>query len=244
MVLSNELVGKGAWGEVKVAKFRGLKVAAKYLHEAINSSYYQQQFRREMDVSAKLRHPNVLLFIGATHENNPLILTELMATSLRRELEKGGITRPHVLTISQQVSCALMYLHQWQPHPIIHRDISSANVLLDPLSDGWRAKVSDYGSANFMNAARTVGPGAAIYAAPEACSADAQSPAMDVFSFGVLLLEMCLQNFPNAGKAQRVADLKRINWPAMATIIEKCTHENKNARLYMSGVKTMIDRLN
>ena len=243
MILSNELVGKGAWGEVKVAKFRGLKVAAKCIHESINSPYYQQQFKREMDIAAKLRHPNLLLFIGATQGNKPLILTELMSTSLRKELEKGAVTRPHVVTISQDVSCGLMYLHEWKPQPIIHRDISSANVLLELLSNGWRAKVSDYGSANFMNAARTVGPGAAVYAAPEACSADAQSPAMDVFSFGVLLIEMCLQKLPVGGKEQRTAEIKLINWPAMVTIIGKCTHENKFARPCMSGVKVMIDRL-
>ena len=78
-----------------------------------------------------------------------------MPTSLHKELGKLGFEMPrvHITSISQDVGHALCYLHQWQPHPIIHRpDISSANVLLEPLPNGcWRAKVSDYGSANFMN---------------------------------------------------------------------------------------------
>ena len=120
-----------------------------------------------MTIAAKLCHPNLLLFIGATREGNLVILTELMPTSLRRELERGEVPRVHITTISQDVACGLCYLHKWKPYPIIHRDISSGNVLLEPLLNGWRAKVSDYGSANFMNDVTTAGPGCPAYAAPE-----------------------------------------------------------------------------
>ena len=150
--LTEEVVGRGGWGEVRVATFCDLRVAAKFLYDIILSDYNRRQFVREMTIAAKLRHPHLLLFIGATREGQAIILTELMATSLRRELEKGEMPRVHITSISQDVGCALCYLHQWQPNPIIHRDISSANVLLEPLPNGcWRAKVSDYGSANFMN---------------------------------------------------------------------------------------------
>ena len=77
-----------------------------------------------------------------------------------------------------------------RPDPIIHRDVSSANVLLNPTKDrAWIAKLSDYGSANYARSAVTQGPGNAAYAAPDAL----QTPAMDVYSFGVLLLEMCVR---------------------------------------------------
>ena len=62
---------------------------------------------------------------------------------------------------------AINYLHQKEP-PIIHRDISSGNVLLWRQGDQWRGKVSDYGSANFIQHTMTVGPGAPSYIAPEA----------------------------------------------------------------------------
>ena len=105
------------------------------------------------------------------------------------------------------MACGLSYLHQWKPHPIIHRDISSGNVLLEPLPNSWRAKVSDYGSANFMNlVSSTVGPGCPAYSAPEASFPHQHSPKMDVYSFGVLLVEICLQELPEARPDQRGGD--------------------------------------
>ena len=154
------VLGKGGWGEVKVAHFRGLKVAAKCLHEVIISPYNMSVFSREMNIASKMRHPNLLQFIGATTEGNPIILTELMPTSLRKELESRGLAYPAILSISVDVACALNYLHLFKPHPILHRDVSSANVLLQPMGvgHGWRAKVSDYGSANLQPLARTNTP--------------------------------------------------------------------------------------
>ena len=172
MELTEKVLGRGdCWGEVKVAKFRGLRVAAKFLHDMIISEYNQQwlvshsddytalisaETEKVLEIAAKIRHPNLLLFIGATREGEAVILTELMPTSLRRELQRQDMPRVQITSIAQDVACALRYLHQWRPSPIIHRDISSANVLLEPLSNGWRAKVSDFGSANFMNAVATI----------------------------------------------------------------------------------------
>ena len=79
--LTEKVLGRGGWGEVKVANFRGLRVAA------ILSDYNRQQFTREMTIASKIRHPNLLLFIGATREEEAVILTELMPIRLRRELE-------------------------------------------------------------------------------------------------------------------------------------------------------------
>ena len=105
-----------------------------------------------MDIASRIRHPNLLQFIGAITEDSPIILTELMPTSLRKELEKSGpLSYQAILSISLDVACALNYLHLLKPHPIIHRDVSSANVLLQPMGgydNSLRAKLSDYGSAN------------------------------------------------------------------------------------------------
>ena len=129
--------GKGGY------KFRGLHVAAKCLYQVILSDYNLRQFTREMTIAAKLRHLNLLLFIGATREGEPVILTELMSTNLRRELERRKMPRVHISSISQDVARTLCYLHHWKPYPIIHHDISSGNVLLEPLPNGWQAKLSD-----------------------------------------------------------------------------------------------------
>ena len=189
--LTGPELGRGGWATVSVATFRGARVAAKCVHNAIISRHNVQLFRREMDMASRIRHPNLLQFIGATNVGEMVILTELMPTSLRRELEIEHLPPRQAISISLDVARALNYLHLMQPHSLIHRDISSANVLLEPLSnDLWRAKVSDYGTVNLLQQLDTICPGNPTYAAPEANDPNQQSTKMDIFSFGALLLEM------------------------------------------------------
>ena len=228
--LTEEERGRGGWAVVKVANFRRTRVAAKCFYQQILVSRYNRQLsNREMNMAARLRHPNLVQFIGASLEGEPIILTELMSTSLRAELEKGPIEHAHITSISLDVARALNYLHLMQPHPIIHRDISSANVLLDPLPDNqWKAKVSDYGSVNLLRELRTVGPGSPVYAAPEASIPAEQSPKMDIFSFGVLLVEMLTDEFPTEDARQRLLD--SINNAGFLDLIRRCLSEERERR--------------
>ena len=167
--LTSKFLGKGGWGSVVEGKYCGCSVAVKQIHELILSPYNRKLFEREMDIASRCRHPCLLQFIGATNdEGNPLFVTELMETSLRTLLEQRALSEAEMSFISLDVARALNYLHQKQPSPIIHRDISSANVLLWRQGEHWRGKVSDYGTANFMQQTMTVAPGAMIYSAPEA----------------------------------------------------------------------------
>ena len=93
ITVTGEVLGRGGWGEVKVGVFRGTRVAVKTLYEVIVNDYYLQLFSREMDVASRVRHPNLLQFIGATKVGQLMIITELMPTSLRRELEKHSLLR-------------------------------------------------------------------------------------------------------------------------------------------------------
>ena len=233
--MSDEVLGKGGWGEVKVAKFRGLRVAAKCLHEVILSSYNISVFTREMEIAARVRHPNLLQFIGATREGTPIILSELMPTSLRKELETGPLPYPAVLTISQDIACGLNYLHLFKPDPILHRDVSTANILLTRGDYSWRAKVSDYGSANLQPMiGRTVNPGNPVYSAPEAGVPRDHSPAMDVYSYGVVLIEMMICRIPVV--AQRQLHINSIRRPMFKALIERCLKENRRERPTMSEI--------
>ena len=139
------------------------------MYELILSDHNRRLFEREMSIAARCRHPCLLQFIGATNdEGSPLFVTELMESSLRALLEQRPLSSLEVSVISLDVARALNYLHLKKPSPIIHRDISSANVLLWRQADQWRGKVSDYGTANVLQQTMTVGPGALIYSAPEA----------------------------------------------------------------------------
>ena len=73
-----------------------------------------------------------------------------MPTSLRKELETSPLSYCAVLVISQDIACVLNYIRLFKPDPILHGDVSTANVLLTHGDYNWRANVSDYGSANLQ----------------------------------------------------------------------------------------------
>ena len=234
--LKDEELGRGGWGVVKVAEFRAICVAAKCLYGQIVSNYNRLLFIREMNMAARVRHPNLLQFIGATLHGELIILTELMPTSVRRELENERTFSPKQITsISLDVVRALNYLHLMHPTPIIHRDISSANILLEPgPNNSWKAKVSDYGSVNLLQRLRTATPGNPTYAAPEAENATLQSSKMDIFSFGVLLVEMCTACFPDVADREHL--IRSIQQPHMVVLIRRCLAEDRDERPSASDI--------
>ena len=128
-------------------------------------------FEREVKIASRCRHPCLLQFIGATNDEEGLLLvTELMDRSLRSLYEERPLTEREISVISLDVAQALNYLHQNKPDPIIHRGISSSNVLLWRQGDDCRGKVSDYGTANFVRQCGIDDTGAAIYCATGALS--------------------------------------------------------------------------
>lgn len=244
--LEKEELGTGGWATVKIATFRHLRVAAKHMHQVIISDYNRALFVREMNMAARMRHPNIVQFIGANIEGEALILTELMPTSLRAQYGKQTLTYPQVISISEDVARGLNYLHLMKPDPIIHRDISSANVLLEPLRDNkWRAKICDCGSANFVQRTNTAGPGNPTYAAPEADTPKLQSTKMDVYSYGILLLETNTQRFPDPRTRELLFNMLG-HRPEMVTLIRHCMEVAPNDRPSMEEIlvrlEDMMDR--
>ena len=233
-------LGRGGWAIVSVATFRGVRVAAKTIHRQIISHHNVQLFRREMNMAARLRHPNLVQFIGATMEGNMVILTELMPTSLRAQLQRDVYMPPNVvMSVSLDVARALNYLHQMQPDPIIHRDISSANVLLEPIQSWqWRAKLSDYGTVNLFHQLETVNPGSPVYAAPEANNPRLQSTKMDIYSFGALMVEMLTGQLPTP--EDRPALLLKVHHDQLLDLIRRCLRERAQDR---PDAKTFIGEL-
>ena len=240
--MTSETLGGGGWGEVKVAEFRGMRVAAKVLFRQLQSPYYHNIFIREMNMASRVRHPNLVQFIGASMDTEKVILMELMPTSLRQHLADNAPSIPSTAfrcSISLDVARALNYLHLMQPDPIIHRDISSANVLLEPLPNRlWRAKVTDYGSVNLQNQLTTKNPGNPVYSAPETSDPSMQTTKMDIFSFGVLLVEMCTVQFPEV--ATREAMIRSIRERHWVDMIRGCIQENQQERPSASWIITQL----
>ena len=240
--MTDEELGKGSYGLVKVGIFRGLKVAVKSLHEKIASEYNESHFKREMGIASLLHHPNLVQFIGAKIGCNPLILTELMTTSLYKERKRCRLSKPQILDIAIQVALALNYLHLQKPRPLIHRDISSPNVLLDPKGAGlFKAKVSDYGSFVLAQESCTVLPGNPRYSAKEARDPEKHGPAMDVYSYCILVMEMTIDEMPESTIAERKKQISCVTWTPMKILIKNGTKDDFENRPSMAEI---LDHLN
>ena len=241
--LTGPELGVGTWATVTVGKFRGINVAAKIMHNQIISHDNILNFQREMNIAAQLQHPNLIQFIGATIEDDVMVLTELMSTSLRSQLDIEEYFQPKLVNaISLDVACALNFLHLIEPDPIIHLNISSANVLLQELpSSMWRAKLTDFCSVNVFCQHYTDNLGSSAYAAPEAAANHCHpSPKMDIFSFGVLILEMLTGRLPVPDG--RPSLLLNVHHEQLLRLIIRCLSDNTENRPSASDVIAELRR--
>ena len=242
--LSSNILGTGGWGYVKEATFRGRQVAAKCLHEEIISPHNQQRFTKEMKISARCRHKNLVEFIGAVPDHPAIIVIEMMDCTLRFALGNGRIIPNHIHPICIDVAEGLVYLHSLQLHPLIHRDVSAPNVLLKAVGTGWIAKLCDLGSAQFANIVQTLGPGCVLYAAPEVRQSDTvlkQTEKVDVYSYGVLLIEILTREMPAGTISQLITFLIPI-WPQFVSIIQRCTNADPTKRPTMKEVINLLNK--
>ena len=247
VILTREELGRGSYATVNVGTFRDLRVAVKSLHTIIISDYNLALFSREMSIASRVRHPNLVQFIGATKLGNPLILTELMSTSLHREIRNTQLTKQQILSIAQDVALGLNYLHLFKPQPIVHRDVSSPNVLLKPSTGpaGYEAKVADYGTAKLIqeDSSGTVMPGNPAYAAPEARDPNQHSPAMDVYSYSVLLMEITLHSPPEMTTVGRERQSHNVSWSLMKSLIQRGLDTTHQRHPIMSQVIESLKEL-
>ena len=242
--LSSRILGTGGWGVVQEATYKGRRVAAKTIHEEIVSDHNQSLFLKEIQMMAKCHHKNLVEFIGAVPEEPAIIVIELMHSTLRSALKKGTISLPQVQPACVNIAEGLRYLHNIRPKPIIHRDVSAANVLLKAIEEGgWIAKLSDFGSAQFAHLAQTPGPGAAVYAAPEVTGPPHQQTVkIDVYSYGVLLVEVLTKSIPTGSIAAHLRSLEA-KWPQYVAISRKCVNTNPNQRPAMTDILTDLKKI-
>ena len=250
-VETQKRIGVGGWGTVSEGTVR---VAVKELHELLLSQHNVDRVQREMRMLAQVRHPNLVQFIGvvfdeAAHElrETPMIITELLEMNLRTAYEMK--LEFNKISIFQDVARALNYLHS-RHDPIIHRDISAPNVLLEALPNHtWRAKVSDLGSANLAKLAHTKAEGAIIYAAPETMPHQIHIPGapkplqttkVDVYSYGILLCEVGTSRFPDPDDYQDMLEQVQREWPSLYDLIVSCTRTNPAERPAMAEVPARL----
>ena len=204
----DECLGSGAYGKVCKAKLNELLCAAKLLHAILfesddpQSPTIQRRFVQECQILQMIRHPNVVQYLGVTHDPQsglPILLMELLDENLTDFLERSdGPIQYHVqVNLWYDIALALTYLHSKH---IIHRDLSGNNVLLIA---GSRAKVTDFGMSMLTGVDTTKCrlthcPGNAAYMSPEALiEPPIYSEKLDVFSSGVVAIQIITGKFPN-----------------------------------------------
>ena len=204
-------LGRGAYGMVEEVEIPGAICAAKIIHEALlrmgNEDEVRsitEKFVRECCLMSSLRHPHVVQFLGVCFlpsSQLPALVMEKLVVSLHELLE----TNPNIplatkRSVLHDVARGLVYLHSLTP-PIIHRDLTAKNVLLN---SAMVAKLADLGVARIVDirqgqlaASLTQAPGTVVYMPPEALEPDANyDTKLDIFSFGNLALFTLTQVFP------------------------------------------------
>ena len=203
-------LGAGSYGGVCKARCDGLPCAAKIMHPTLfdlrdpGTVSYLQRFEEECRLLSSARHPNVVQYLGTYRDPEtrlPILLMELCDESLCRFLERSPRPIPYHIqvNIAHDIALALVYLHL---NNITHRDLTGNNVLMIA---GVCAKVTDFGmsklaSVNPRMTPLTLCPGNVQYMSPEALEEPpSYTHKLDVFSFGVLLVQIMTRQFPNPG---------------------------------------------
>ena len=222
VTLTEKTLGSGSYGTVEEVALAGALCAAKKVHGFLTkvdpkwlakdmANRNMQKFVSECKMMNRLRHPNIVQFLGIWISQADLYLVmEKMLTSLHDMLEPDDQPKPNIplglkYSILQDIAQGLAYLHKQNP-PVIHRDLSARNVLLN---SAMVAKIADMGMARIMpdkNAATmTKQPGASVYMPPEALE-DRYDTAIDLFSLGVVAMFLLTQEFPKDLKPATYTD--------------------------------------
>ena len=199
--LTDTELGHGSYATVLQLDYMGLKCAGKKIHELLlkqgDSAYTVRRFEEECRLLSQVRHPNIVQFLGVHFQEGvtaPILVMEFLPTNLTSCIEQYGILPKEIsYSILHDVALGLCYLHGQTP-PIIHRDLSSNNVLLSP---NMTAKISDLGVARILNltplqvSRMTETPGTPAYMPPEVMVASPKyDTSIDLFSYGIMMVHV------------------------------------------------------
>ncbi|XP_069370961.1 mitogen-activated protein kinase kinase kinase 7 isoform X2 [Paralichthys olivaceus] len=189
-----EVVGRGAFGVVCKAKWKGKDVAIK----TIESESERKAFIVELRQLSRVNHPNIVKLYGSC--NNPVCLVMEYAEggSLYNVLHGAEplpyYTASHAMSWCLQCSQGVAYLHGMKPKALIHRDLKPPNLLL--VAGGTVLKICDFGTACDIQTHMTNNKGSAAWMAPEVFEGNNYSEKCDVFSWGIILWEVITRRKP------------------------------------------------
>jgi tetratricopeptide (TPR) repeat protein/TolB-like protein len=236
-------IGKGGMGEVFEAEdleLHGEHVAIKTVLPAIAADPEMiAQFKREIQLSRRVTHPNVCRIFDLVYDQRPsgaiafltmeLLDGEPLSTFIRK---KGALSAEQVVPLARQMAEGLDAAHKVG---VVHQDFKPGNVMISPAKDGegYHAVITDFGLAhNLRETERRAGKsaGTPAYMAPEQIEGKSITPATDVYALGVVLYELFTQHWPYTGgtpeelqrkKLEEVPVLPTMYAPKLSPVIER-----------------------
>ena len=247
-------IGEGGYGPVYSASLDHTPVAIKVLRP--DAQQGRKQFQQEVEVLSCIRHPNMVLLLGACPEYGCLVYEYMENGSLEDRLYRRGGTPTlpwsQRFRISAEIATALLFLHQTKPEPLVHRDLKPANILLDR---NYVSKISDVGLARLVPPAvadsvtqyrLTATAGTFCYIDPEYQQTGKLGVKSDIYSLGVLLLQVITARPPmglthhvekaiESGTFAQMLDITVKDWPVedalgFAKLSLNCTEMRRRDR--------------
>ncbi|PON71718.1 Phosphorylase kinase, gamma catalytic subunit [Parasponia andersonii] len=253
-------IGEGGYGPVFKGKLDHTAVAIKLLRP--DAAQGRKQFQQEVEVLCCIRHPNMVLLLGACPEYGCLVYEYMNNGSLDDRLFRRGNSPPlswrRRFKIASEVATALLFLHQTKPEPLVHRDLKPGNILLDR---NFVTKISDVGLARLVPPSvadqvtqyhMTSAAGTFCYIDPEYQQTGKLTTKSDIYSFGILLLQIITARPPmglahhvkkaiEKGRLADVLDPAVPDWPieetlAFANLALNCAELRKKDRPELGSV--------
>ncbi|XP_073308910.1 serine/threonine-protein kinase STY46-like [Primulina huaijiensis] len=247
-------VASGSYGDLYKGTYCSQEVAIKILKTERLNTELQKEFAQEVYIMRKVRHKNVVQFIGAcTKPPNLCIVTEFMSGGSVYDYlhkQRGTFKLPSLLKVAIDVSKGMNYLHQ---NNIIHRDLKAANLLMD---ENEVVKVADFGVARVKTetGVMTAETGTYRWMAPEVIEHKPYDHKADVFSFGVVLWELLTGKLPYeyltplqaavgvVQKGLRPTIPKHTN-PKLSELLERCWQQDPTLRPDFSELTEILQKI-
>ncbi|XP_016207235.2 U-box domain-containing protein 35-like isoform X1 [Arachis ipaensis] len=261
-------IGEGGYGPVFKGQLDHTPVAIKILRP--DASQGRRQFHQEVEVLCSIRHPNMVLLLGACPDYGCLVYEFMDNGSLEDRLIRKNNTPPlswpKRFEIAAEIATALLFLHQAKPEPIVHRDLKPANILLDR---NFVSKISDVGLARLVPPSvadsvtqyyMTTAAGTMHYIDPEYQQTGKLTTKSDVYSLGIMLLQIITAKPPlglthqvkraiEKGQFSNILDPSINDWPveealSFAKLALQCSELRKKDRPNLGTVVVPeLDRL-
>ena len=234
----SECLGSGSYGWVCKAKCDGMLCAAKIMHPTLCDLHSSgadsslSKFKEECRLLSLARHPNVVQYLVTYNDPDtelPILIMELCDESLTTFLERSpGPLSYHIqINVCHDIALALVYLHS---NSVIHRDLTGNNVLVVA---GTRAKITDFrmsklATVNPRTTALTLCPGNLLYMSPEALDeAKPYTAKLDIFSFGVIVIQILTRQPPNPTDRFRTIQVPDIEEEVRVVVPETERHQSQ-----------------